>query len=103
MTRLTVGDAGGGGADAHPGPAPASRGRDGGRGDSASWVKQLDRLTRPLPAELRAETDRILLQAAAAGASLEDLTLLANAAVEQYLAQQPSEEPGTGSTSGSCR
>ena len=70
---------------------------------SPSWVKQLDRLTRKLPAELRAETDQILLQAAAAGASLDDLTLLANAAVEQYLAQQPSEMTGTGSTSGSCR
>src|SRR5215469_8549525 len=33
---------------------------------SPSWVNQLDRLTRKLPAELRSETDQILLQAAAA-------------------------------------
>jgi hypothetical protein len=59
---------------------------------SPSWVHRLDWLTRKLPAELRAGTDQILLQAAAAGASFDDLTLLANAAVEQYLAQQPSED-----------
>ena len=63
---------------------------------SPSWVKQLDWLTRKLPAELRTETDQILLAAAAAGASLDDLTLLANAAVEQYLAQQPSDDDGDG-------
>jgi len=56
---------------------------------SPSWVKRLDWLTRKLPAGLRGETGQILLQAAAAGASLEDLVLLANAAVERYLAQQP--------------
>ena len=61
---------------------------------SPSWVKQLDWLTRKLPPELRAATDKILLAAAAAGASLEDLTLLANAAVEQYLARQPSDDDG---------
>ena len=63
---------------------------------SPSWVKQLDRLTRPLPPELRAGTDQILLAAAAAGASLEDLTLLANAAVEQYLARHPGDDDGDG-------
>jgi len=63
---------------------------------SPSWVKQLDWLTRKLPAELRSETDQILLRAAAAGASLDDLTMLANAAVEQYLAQQPSDDDGDG-------
>ena len=61
---------------------------------SSSWVNQLDRLTRKLPAELRGETDQILLAAAAAGASLEDLTVLATAAVEQYLAQQPDPDDG---------
>jgi hypothetical protein len=61
---------------------------------SPSWVNQLDRLTRKLPAELRGETDQILLAAAAAGASLEDLTVLATAAVEQYLAQQPDPDDG---------
>ncbi len=57
---------------------------------SPSWVAEIDRLTRKLPAELRSETDQILLAAAAAGASLDDLKLLAACAVEQYLAQQPS-------------
>ena len=95
MTRLTAGDARAAVAQMrtlarHPHLADAMAAG----AISASWVKQLDRLTRPLPAELRAETDRILLQAAAAGASLDDLTLLANAAVEQYLAQQPSERRG---------
>ena len=59
---------------------------------SPSWVAEIDRLTRKLPAELRAETDQILLQAAAAGASLDDLKLLAACAVEQYLARQPSPD-----------
>ncbi len=59
---------------------------------SPSWVAEIDRLTRKLPAELRAETDQILLAAAAAGASLDDLKLLAACAVEQYLARQPSPD-----------
>ena len=93
MTQLSVGDARATVAQMrtlgrHPHLADAMA-----TGDiSPSWVKQLDRLTRPLPTELRAETDQILLTAAAAGASLDDLTLLANAAVEQYLAQQPSPD-----------
>jgi hypothetical protein len=63
---------------------------------SPSWVKQLARLTKKLPAELRDETDKILLAAAAAGATLEDLTVIATCAVEQYLAQQPSDDEGDG-------
>ena len=59
---------------------------------SPSWVAEIDRLTRKLPAELRGETDTILLAAAAAGATLEDLAALANCAVEQYLARQPSPD-----------
>ena len=59
---------------------------------SPSWVAEIDRLTRKLPAELRGETDQILLAAAAAGATLEDLAALADCAVEQYLAQQPSPD-----------
>ena len=60
---------------------------------SPSWVSEIDRVTRKLPAGLRAETDKILLQAAAGSADLEDLLLLARCAVEQYLAQQPSGRP----------
>jgi hypothetical protein len=45
--------------------------------------------TRKLPAQMRAETDRILLQAAAAGASLDDLATIAACAIEQWRRQQP--------------
>jgi Domain of unknown function (DUF222) len=38
--------------------------------------------TRKLPAEMREETDRILLEAAAAGASLDDLATIAACAIE---------------------
>ncbi len=45
--------------------------------------------TRKLPAQLRAETDRILLEAAAAGASTEDLATIAACAIEAWRAQRP--------------
>jgi hypothetical protein len=45
--------------------------------------------TRKLPTEMRTETDRILLQAAAAGASLDDLATIAACAIEQWRQQQP--------------
>ena len=45
--------------------------------------------TRKLPAEMRTETDRILLQAAAAGASLDDLATIAACAIEKWRQQQP--------------
>ncbi len=45
--------------------------------------------TRKLPAQLRAETDRILLEAAAAGASVDDLDTIAACAVERWRQQQP--------------
>ena len=61
------------------GPVPVLGGRD-----------------RPLdgeaPAETREAADRILLQAAAAGASLEDLATIAAAAIEQWRSAQP--DPG---------
>ena len=50
--------------------------------------------TGKLPAEMREETDRILLEAAAAGASLDDLTAIAAFAIETWRAQQPdADEP----------
>jgi hypothetical protein len=49
--------------------------------------------TRKLPEEMRAETDEILLQTAAAGASLDDLAVIAGAAIEAWRRQQPG--PGT--------
>ncbi len=45
--------------------------------------------TRKLPAPMRDETDRILLGAAAAGASTEDLATIAACAIETWRAQQP--------------
>ncbi|MDX6339863.1 MAG: hypothetical protein QOH87_1, partial [Trebonia sp.] len=48
--------------------------------------------TRKLPGEMRDETDRILLDAAAAGASLEDLATIAACAIEKWRQQQP--DPG---------
>src|ERR1700761_6133662 len=48
--------------------------------------------TRKLPPGMRAETDQILLEAAAAGASLDDLAVIAGAAIEAWRRQQP--DPG---------
>jgi len=45
--------------------------------------------TRKLPAEMRAETDRILLDAAAAGACVDDLAAIAACAIETWRSQQP--------------
>jgi hypothetical protein len=45
--------------------------------------------TRKLPAGMRTETDRILLEAAAAGASLDDLATIAACAIERWRQQQP--------------
>jgi hypothetical protein len=45
--------------------------------------------TRKLPAEMRAETDRILLEAAGSGASLDDLATIAACAIEKWRQQQP--------------
>jgi hypothetical protein len=45
--------------------------------------------TRKLPAGMRDQTDRILLDAAAAGASTEDLATIAACAIEAWRRQQP--------------
>ncbi|TVZ05136.1 HNH endonuclease [Trebonia kvetii] len=45
--------------------------------------------TRKLPAAMREGTDRILLEAAAAGASLDDLATIAACAIENWRQQQP--------------
>jgi Domain of unknown function (DUF222)/HNH endonuclease len=59
---------------------------------SESWAVAIARWTRKLPAEMRDETDKILLQAAAAGATLEDLATIAAAAIEQWRSAQPDPE-----------
>jgi Domain of unknown function (DUF222) len=57
-----------------------------------SWADAIARWTRKLPAQMRDETDKILLQAAAAGAVLEDLATIAAAAIEQWRSAQPDPE-----------
>ena len=59
---------------------------------SRSWADAIARWTRKLPGGMRDETDKILLEAAAAGASLEDLATIAAAAIEQWRSQQPDPE-----------
>jgi len=59
---------------------------------SRSWADAIARWTRKLPEGMRAETDKILLEAAAAGASLDDLATIAAAAIEQWRSTQPDPE-----------
>jgi Domain of unknown function (DUF222) len=54
-----------------------------------SWAAEIAAWTRKLPADLRDQTDDILLDAAAAGASLDDLAVLAAYAIEKWRQQQP--------------
>lgn len=56
---------------------------------SKSWADAIARWTRKLPEGMRAETDKILLEAATAGASLEDLATIAAAAIEQWRSARP--------------
>ena len=49
---------------------------------SRSWALAIAEWTKKLPAELRAETITILVQAATAGASLDDLRTIAGVALE---------------------
>jgi hypothetical protein len=61
-----------------------------------SWAAEIFKWTRQLPAELRAATDKILVDAAAAGASLEDLAAIAAYAVEQWRSQHPDPDDDGG-------
>ena len=54
-----------------------------------SWAAAIADWTKKLPADMREETDRILLDAAAAGASLDDLATIAACAIEQWRQRQP--------------
>jgi len=56
---------------------------------SESCGREITELTRKLPEELRAQTAKILLDAAAAGACIDDLKLIAAAAWEQWRSQHP--------------
>jgi Domain of unknown function (DUF222) len=57
-----------------------------------SWAEAIARWTRKLPAQMRDEADKILLEAAAAGATLEDLATIAGAAIERWRSAQPDPE-----------
>jgi Domain of unknown function (DUF222) len=67
-----------------------------GAGDlSRSWAREIAAWTGRLPAgELREQADRILLDAAAAGADLDDLRVIAQAACEAWRASRPDPDDG---------
>src|SRR5215470_18749364 len=68
-----------------------------GRGEiSASWADQIIEWLRKLPAELRDGTEKILADAAAAGASLEDLAAITAHALRQWQAQHPDPDEDDG-------
>jgi Domain of unknown function (DUF222)/HNH endonuclease len=64
---------------------------------TGSWAAAIAEWTRKLPADMRDETDRILLDAAAGGASLDDLATIAGCAIERWRQQRPDpEQPDDG-------
>ena len=69
----------------HPEMADALAAKD----TSKSCALAIAEWTRKLPAELRAETIKILVQAAVAGASLDDLRMIAAVALEKWRASRP--------------
>src|SRR5215469_10119892 len=56
---------------------------------SESWAGQLADWTRKLPGDWRHGVDQVLVDAAAAGAELLDLGVIARAAYEKWRSQQP--------------
>jgi Domain of unknown function (DUF222) len=64
---------------------------------SDSWAGQLADWTRRLPEDWRHEVDQILVDAAAAGAELLDLGVIAQAAYEKWRAERPGpDDPDDG-------
>ena len=61
---------------------------------SRSWAAQVAEWTRKLPQEMRGAIDKILVQAARAGADLRDLATIAGAAVEKHRQAQPDPDRG---------
>lgn len=57
-----------------------------------SWAAAIAGWTRKLPAAMRDETDKIILDAAAGGASLSDLATIAGLAIEKWRSQRPDED-----------
>ncbi len=70
---------------AHPDMAAALAAKD----ISKSWALAIAEWTKKLPAELRAETIKILVEAARAGASRDDLRMIAAVALEKWRASRP--------------
>jgi Domain of unknown function (DUF222) len=63
---------------------------------TASLAFAIAEWTRKVPADMRLETDRILLEAAAAGASTDDLATIAGCAIERWRQQQPDPDDPDG-------
>jgi hypothetical protein len=59
---------------------------------SDSWAREIVGWLQKLPEELREGTEKILADAAAAGASLEDLAMITAAALAQWEADHPDED-----------
>src|SRR5215469_1198809 len=59
---------------------------------SSSWATAIQDWTKDLPGELRAETDKILLDAAAACADEDDLVTICGLALERWRQQRPDED-----------
>jgi Domain of unknown function (DUF222) len=57
-----------------------------------SQADEIAEWTRKLPADMRAAADKIIVQAAEAGAPLEDLAVIAAAAIERHRRQQPDDD-----------
>ena len=70
---------------------------------SKSQALAIAEWTKKLPAELRAETIKILVQAAQAGASLDDLRIIAGSRAGSGGAPRGPTPTRTGSTTGTCR
>src|SRR5580704_16199299 len=68
---------------------PAMAGALAGADISKSQALAIADWTKKLPAELRAETIKILVQAARAGASLDDLRMIAGVALQRWRASRP--------------
>src|SRR5215831_9091501 len=63
---------------------------------SWSWAGQIIEWLRELPAELRDGTEKVLAEAAAAGAGLEDLAAITAHALRQWQAQHPDADEDDG-------
>jgi hypothetical protein len=63
---------------------------------SESWAAQICRWTRQLPAQLRDATDKIVVEAAAGGACLDDLAVIVACALEQWRSGHPDPDEDDG-------